>query len=99
MKDIKEKIVEILDWATGQRFEDNPAMFQKEVINKFLILFNQEKKEYEPIIKEFLEATPIWLKEIEKTGFNQCVMCGMRLDKMKKLLKALEDIIKEISNL
>ena len=49
-----------------------------------------------PIIKEFIEATPIWIeamKEAEKiSGKDSCIICGMKSDKIEKLYQALQQI-------
>ena len=47
-----------------------------------------------PVIKEFLEATPIWLKSLSE--YKQCAFCGMRPEKIEELCKVLSEILNSL---
>ncbi len=54
------------------------------------------KKKTKKVIEEFIEATPIWLKEMEAQkkygGFPLCPFCGMNPKNITELLEAIKDL-------
>ena len=61
--------------------------------------------EQKQIIKDFINATPMWLKQLEKQSLRMedngkclivkrggCKLCGARFDKIKELYEALKEL-------
>ena len=49
-------------------------------------------REATKIVDEFLKETPAWLEEVKKIGHNACLVCGMKPEKMEKLVEAVKII-------
>ncbi len=48
------------------------------------------------IIKEFIESTPKWIKELKLqeniAGIKMCPMCGIQPEKMLELIEAIKEL-------
>ncbi len=51
-----------------------------------------EEVENNPIVKEFLEGTPHWLKDMSRYDEDMCFLCGMRPEKIKALYELLTSL-------
>lgn len=51
----------------------------------------ERQEQAKDIVKEFLDATPEWLAQMEKAGItNHCPGCGLKPSKLKELTEALK---------